>query len=58
LKGLELAFRGASLLAFWAAMAGTEGKAAAVARIKTAAKRRAIHSERVWKFMRPIRRRI
>jgi hypothetical protein len=51
LKGLELALRGASLLACWTAMAGTEGTAAAVARIRAKAKRRAIQRTRVLDFM-------
>ena len=51
LKGLELAFRGASLLACWTAMAGTEGTAAAVARIRAKAKRRAIQRTRELEFM-------
>jgi hypothetical protein len=51
LKGLELALRGASLLACWTAMAGTEGTAAAVARIRAKAKRRAIQRTRELEFM-------
>jgi hypothetical protein len=51
LKGLELALSGASVLAFWTAMAGTEGKAVAVARIRATAKRRAIQRTREWEFM-------
>jgi len=51
LKGLELALRGASLLACWTAMAGTEGAAAAVARIRAKAKRRAIQRTRELEFM-------
>jgi len=51
LKGLELAFRGASLLAFWTAIAGTVGMAAAVARIKATAKRRTIQRTREWEFI-------
>jgi len=50
-KGLELALRGASVLACWIAMAGTEGTAAAVARIRATAKRRAIQRTREWEFM-------
>ena len=50
-KGLELALRGASVLACWIAMAGTEGTAAAVARIRATAKRRAIQRTRDWEFM-------
>jgi hypothetical protein len=51
LKGLELALRGASLLACWTAMAGIEGTAAAVARIRATAMRFAIHRRRGWAFM-------
>ncbi|MEB3258156.1 MAG: hypothetical protein VKN83_07565 [Cyanobacteriota bacterium] len=51
LKGLELALSGASVLACWTERAGTEGKAAAVARIRATAKRRAIQRTREWEFM-------
>jgi hypothetical protein len=51
LKGLELALRGASLLACWRAMAGTEGIAVAVARIRATAKRRANHRTGELVFM-------
>ena len=51
LKGLELALRGASLVACWTAMAGTAGTAAVVARIRARARRRAIQRKRGWVFM-------
>ena len=51
LKGLELALGEASLLASWTAMAGTDGMAAVVARIRARARRGAIHRTRVWEFI-------